>query len=143
MDLLSSQQGDQATAFIAMVMRYAEISYRAAHQVAAVALNRLEERGLTILGLRAEDLEAAIKERTGVSVHLPQDEVERTLDVAHCVTLKVTPGSTSPQEVRRMLEECRGLLAEEAQSIQSKREKQAAGRREMDERVAGILTEGS
>ena len=143
MNLLSSQQGDQATAFIALVMRHAEISYRAAHQVVAIALNRLEERGLNILGLRAEDLDSAIMDRTGVSVQLPQDEVEQTLDIAHCVSLKVTPGSTSPQEVRRMLEECRGLLAEAAQSIRSKRERQAAGRREMEERVAGILSEGS
>ena len=74
---------------------------------------------------------------------MPQEEVEQTLDIAHCVSLKVTPGSTSPQEVRRMLEECRGLLAEAAQSIRSKRERQAAGRREMEERVAGILSEGS
>jgi len=35
------------------------------------------------------------------------------------------------------------LLAEAAQSIRSKRERQAAGRREMEERVAGILSEGS
>jgi argininosuccinate lyase len=143
MNLLSSQQGDQATAFIALVMRHAEISYRAAHQVVGQALNRLEARGLDILGLRAEDLDAAIQDRTGVSVHLPQEEVERTLDVAHCVGLKATPGSTSPKEVRRMLEECRGLLSEDARGIQRRRDQLAAGRREMEERVAGILDEGS
>jgi argininosuccinate lyase len=143
MNLLSSQQGDQATAFIALVMRHAEISYRAAHQVVGQALNRLEARGLDILGLRAEDLDAAIQDRTGVSVHLPQEEVERTLDVAHCVGLKATPGSTSPKEVRRMLEECRGLLSEDARGIQRRRDQLAAGRREMEERVAGILDEVS
>jgi len=42
-----------------------------------------------------------------------------------------------------MLKECRGLFEEDKKSIRDKRNKLAAGRQQLEERIAQILTEAS
>jgi len=71
MGLLAAQQGSQTTAFIALVMQQAGLSYRAAHQVVGQILNQLDERGHSLQDLKAHELERVVKERAGVSVKIP------------------------------------------------------------------------
>ncbi|MEM3897647.1 MAG: hypothetical protein QXO04_03440, partial [Nitrososphaerota archaeon] len=68
------------------------------------------EQGRALKTLKPEELSAAASRVLGKSIIVPPEILERAVEPAEITRQRITLGSASPQEIRRMLEKRREAL---------------------------------
>ncbi|MEM1655531.1 MAG: argininosuccinate lyase [Nitrososphaerota archaeon] len=92
------------------LMKHAGLSLREAHKLVGYMVKLLHEQGRALKTLKPEELSAAASRVLGKSIIVPPEILERAIEPAEIMRQRMTLGSASPQEIRRMLEKRREAL---------------------------------
>ena len=132
----------QSTRLIALLMKQGKVSYRQAHHVVTEVTNQVMTTGEGVAGITTELLREEFQKHIGVDIGLSDALVKDALDVESCVRAKVTPGSTSPAEVQRLLAKCGEQSALNKNAIRERRDKLEQARCILEERIAAARRSG-
>ena len=103
------------------IVRTRRLSYRQAHHVVARLVRIAIEENFHPSAVTAEMLDRAAMETIGKDLRLKTREVRDALDLDAFVETRVTVGSISPDEVKRMIREARARLGAERKWVAAQR----------------------
>jgi argininosuccinate lyase len=87
------------------------LDYRSAHKLVGRAVRDLVDAGGAPDDLDPARLDAAAREAIGRPVDVPADALRDALDPAACVLARLQTGSSAPDEVAAMVDDCRSQVA--------------------------------
>ncbi len=136
----AARRGFTAAADVAdVVAGHCGVDYRTAHHIVGRAVRDLTDAGRPPGDLTPEVLERAAREASGIEIHVDADVLADALDPAACALGRLQRGSSSPEAMREMLDDC-ALRAEEARTWSAEAgARERAGRRGLDEAVDALL----
>ena len=94
------------------LIKHAGLSLREAHKLVGSIMKTLHEQGRALRTLTPEELSTAASRVLGKSITLPSTVLERAIDAMEIPGQRITVGSASPKEIRKMIERRREMLAQ-------------------------------
>ena len=94
------------------LIKHAGLSLREAHKLVGSIVKTLHEQGRALRTLTPEELSTAASRVLGKSITLPPIVLEKAIDAMEIPGQRMTVGSASPREIRKMIERRREMLAQ-------------------------------
>ena len=122
-----------------VIVRETGLSFRQAHHVVGRLVKRAIEQKIKPADTTSAMVDKAAEETIGRSLGLREETIRSALDPAEFVRSRVTTGSCNPDEVRRMIEEVTGKLAEEEEWLANQRSKIKEAGETLDKAIEAII----
>lgn len=94
------------------LIKHAGLSLREAHKLVGTIVRSLHEQGRLLKTLTPEEVSAAASRVLGKSIEIPPAILEKVLNPSEIPRQRLTLGSASPQEIRKLIEKRRKILDE-------------------------------
>jgi argininosuccinate lyase len=127
-----------ATELADLLVRKGGFDFRTAHHVAGAVVRMLMDRGLGAHQATLEMVDEATRQEGGRGSGLTPEEVAEALDPVRAVRARNRPGGTAPDEVRRMVAEMTGRLAEDEAVVTGWQSKLGAAAHSRRDAVASL-----
>ena len=109
----STRHWATATDLAAVMVRHADIPWRAAHQITGITVRLAIERGIAPLDLKSELIDEAAVQHFGKPLMLPQELVVEALDPRSSVQRQKGPGGPARERVIEALDLHEAALAKD------------------------------
>jgi argininosuccinate lyase len=135
----AAREGFTAAADVADVLAVeAGLDYRTAHHVVGRAVRALLDEGLAPDALTPERLAAAAQETVGRAVEISAATLADALDPAACAAARPQTGSSAPEQVAAMIDECGERFAVARALSAEARQRAARARSDLRARAADL-----
>jgi len=121
------------------LIRHAGLSLREAHKLVGSIVKTLHEQGRALRTLTPEELSTAASRMLDKSITLPPTVLEKAIDAMEIPGQRMTMGSASPKEIRKMIERRREMLAQVWAEFKSAEKNLLQARKFLEESLKRIV----
>jgi argininosuccinate lyase len=121
------------------LIKHAGLSLREAHKLVGSIVKTLHEQGRALRTLTPEELSAAASRVLGKSIALPPTILEKAINAMEIPGQRMTVGSASPKEVRKMIEKRREMLTRAWAGLKSAEKNLLQARQFFEESLKKII----
>jgi argininosuccinate lyase len=121
------------------IVRHADLSFRQAHHIVGVTTLEAVKIGKKADEITGAMLDAAAKEVIGRPLGLDAQIIRKALDPVENVRIRSIIGGPAPDEVRRMIDVRKAMMAQEQDRLEERRRRLARAAEELRDAVAAIM----
>ncbi len=118
---LASKNWNTASNLADFIVKTKGLSYRTAHHVVGRLVRIALDEGKAPLETTGSMVDRAAKETIGITLEMSTDEIRNVLDPVIFINTRITRGSTSKEEMERMINKSKNTLEEESNWLAGKR----------------------
>jgi argininosuccinate lyase len=122
------------------IVRQTGLSFRDSHHIVGMTARMAIQSGKLANEITSEMIDVAAKEVIGKPLGLDAKIIENSLDAVENVRVRSIPGGPAPVEVRRMIEDRKGVLAHDRQRLEQRNSELEAGRIRLAQAVEAVLS---
>jgi argininosuccinate lyase len=122
------------------IVRQTGLSFRDSHHIVGVTTRKAIEAGKLANEITSEMIDAAAREVIGKPLGLDAKIVEKALDAFENVRVRDIPGGPAPVEVQRMIENRKGILAQDRLRLEQRKHKLEQGAARLGQAVEAVLS---
>ena len=95
----ANEHWSQASTVVGFLVKEHGMSYRTGHQILALMMQRVADKGISPAQMKAAALEQAIEQYTGKRIAIPQATLDRLFDAMQCVRERKYRGGAAHERV--------------------------------------------
>jgi argininosuccinate lyase len=122
-----------------VIVRKRGLSFRTAHRVVGRLVLMAIKEGKTPTEVTGKMLDNAAQEIIQTKLGLSNDAIRSALDPQTFLQTRTTVGSTNPNDVKKMISQCRSTLMNEEEWLKERRNKIKKAREQLDKAIAKYM----
>lgn len=137
----ANEHWSQASTIVGYLVKEHGMSYRTGHQILALMMQTVADQRIPPSQVKAEVLEAAIRQYTGKVIEVPQATLDRLFDAMQCVRERKYRGGAAPERVNEHIEAARANVARDRQATMVVADRLTAAGHRLDHAFAALCRE--
>lgn len=121
------------------IVRQTGLSFRDSHHIVGMTTRMAIQSGKLANEITSEMIDVAAKEAIGKPLGLDAKVVRKALDAVENVRVRNIPGGPAPEEVRRMIEDRKAVLARDRRRLEQRKRRLKAGGVKLSQAVEAVL----
>jgi argininosuccinate lyase len=122
------------------IVRQTGLSFRDSHHIVGLTTRQAIEAGKQADEITSAMVDTCAVEVIGKPLGLKEETVKKALDPVENVRVRNIPGGPAPEEVRRMIEDRKGVLVQDRQRLEQRKHKLEEGAVRLGQAVEAVLS---